>query len=200
MCVALKSSHLQCNSHLFNDAHCKILFHGKSFRYLGVKRCGMMNFQVFVKTLFLWHNFCFDDHDHFTLNPIQFYNESFIVLAFALDIFATWLEFQPQHLCNKAWLLNGLVTSSFILKFFIFHHVLYCVKKMKMIVFHEEIFYDLSLNNEIQMGFPLNSLDFLMFLYYICVNNWKKFKNKFPFVSFEQDMKKYIYVRIWFVK
>jgi hypothetical protein len=71
---------------------------------------------------------------------------------------------------------------------------------MKIKVFHEEIFYDLSLNNEIQMGFPLNGLEFFVFLYYICVNVWKKFKNKFPFVSFEQDMKKIIYVKIWFVK
>lgn len=124
MCVALKSSDLQWSSHLFNDAHCKILFQGKSFRYLGVKRCGMMNFQVFVKTLFLWHNFCFHDCDHFTLNLIQLYNESFIVLAFAFDISATWHDFQPQYLCNQAWLLNGLVTSSFILKFLIFHYVL----------------------------------------------------------------------------
>jgi hypothetical protein len=58
-----------------------------------------------------------------------------------------------------------------------------------MIVFHEEIFYDLSLHNEIQMGFPLNGLEVLMFLYYICVNLWKPIKNKFLFVSFEQDMR-----------
>ncbi len=69
-----------------------------------------------------------------------------------------------------------------------------------MIVFHEEIFYDLSLHNEIQMGFPWNGLEVFMFLYYICVNLWKKIKNKFPFVSFEQDMRKLIYVKIWFVK
>jgi hypothetical protein len=41
---------------------------------------------------------------------------------------------------------------------------------MKIIVFHEEIFYDLSLNNEIQIGFPLNGIDFFMFIYYLCVN------------------------------
>jgi hypothetical protein len=41
---------------------------------------------------------------------------------------------------------------------------------MKIIVFHVKIFYELSLNNEIQMGFPLNGLEFFMFLYYICVN------------------------------
>jgi hypothetical protein len=58
-----------------------------------------------------------------------------------------------------------------------------------MIVFHEEIFYDLSLHNEIQMGFPLNGLEVFMFLYYICVTLWKKIKNKFLFVSFEQDMR-----------
>jgi hypothetical protein len=58
-----------------------------------------------------------------------------------------------------------------------------------MIVFHEEIFYDLSLHNEIQMGFHLNGLEVFMFLYYICVTLWKKIKNKFLFVSFEQDMR-----------
>jgi hypothetical protein len=176
------------------------LFHGKILRYLGVKRCGMMNFQVFVKTLFLWDNFCFHDHDHFTLNPIQFYNENFIVLAFALDIFATWLEFQPQHLCNKAGLLNGLVTSSFILIFFLKSPYIAMGKKYENHSFSWINILWIILKQWNSNGFSFKWFIFFMFLYYICVNIWKKFKNKFPFVSFEQDMIKRIYVKIWFVK
>jgi len=40
---------------------------------------------------------------------------------------------------------------------------------MKIIVFHVKIFYELSLNNEIQMGFPLNGLEiFYVSLLYMC--------------------------------
>jgi hypothetical protein len=48
--------------------------------------------------------------------------------------------------------------------------------------------------------FPLNGLGFFYNFYYICVDLWKKFKNEFSFVSFEQDMRKRIYVKVWFVK
>jgi len=50
------------------------------------------------------------------------------------------------------------------------------------------------------MCFLLNGLGFFNIFYYICVDPWKKFKNEFSFVSFEQDMKKRIYVNVWSVK
>jgi len=39
-----------------------------------------------------------------------------------------------------------------------------------------------------------------MFLKKICVNLWKKFKNEFSFISYEQDMRNRIYDKVWFVK
>ncbi len=44
--------------------------------------------------------------------------------------------------------------------------------------------------------FPLNDFEFCMVIYYICVDLWKKFKNEFSFVSFEQYMEKKIYVKV----
>jgi len=39
-----------------------------------------------------------------------------------------------------------------------------------------------------------------MFLYYICVDLWEKINNEFLYVSFEQDIRKRIYVKSWLIK
>jgi hypothetical protein len=44
-----------------------------------------------------------------------------------------------------------------------------------------------------------NDLKFDMFVYYTCVDFWKKFKNGFSFISFEQSMKKNIHFKVWYL-
>lgn len=58
--------------------------------------------------------------------------------------------------------------------------------------FGEEMCFESLLNNDIKRYFFSSDLKFGIFMYYACIEFWKKFKKEFSFISLKKWERKYI--------